>query len=421
MTTSELGLKEAKERGRRRNVDEELLSLLQKLSAQLDARWRRAPTACCTCPNRCSSRPRSRPRAPRARSTPERGGTLERIRARREPTAAWVPSEVPAAQARPVDRRSSTKVKAPKRGTEDKTPSPRPRAKSQVPLVPPRLKATVEVKPRKRAVPKASSRRTEPIAVEPTVPAPPVAAPVAAPAAPAEGLRARPGSGRRSSRNLLAELYRPSDSPQRPPLHARARSETRVAAPIIDPAPGAGAARGPQAMWEPMTRQGRLSFAPPERASRELNEVARTSFTKDRESSREIFYGSPEKPGDICLNCGRTLTEDSIFCRHCGAKRPDRPVKEVLPPAAVVEPRAPPLGAQEPLNLDSATRQLEQLVQETHQALLRDGIIHGETTGPAPTAGTPSLDAVDKALEELQRGLLEIDHVLAKPIPEAPA
>lgn len=30
-------------------------------------------------------RPRSRPRAPRARSTPERGGTLERIRARREP------------------------------------------------------------------------------------------------------------------------------------------------------------------------------------------------------------------------------------------------------------------------------------------------------------------------------------------------
>ena len=31
----------------------------------------------------------------------------------------------------------------------------------------------------------------------------------------------------------------------------------------------------------------------------------------------------------------------------------------------------------------------------------------------------PSLDAVDRALEELQRGLLEIDTVLAKPIPEA--
>ena len=30
----------------------------------------------------------------------------------------------------------------------------------------------------------------------------------------------------------------------------------------------------------------------------------------------------------------------------------------------------------------------------------------------------PSLDAVDRALEELQRGLIEIDTVLAKPIPE---
>lgn len=35
-----------------------------------------------------------------------------------------------------------------------------------------------------------------------------------------------------------------------------------------------------------MTRQGRLSFAPPERASRELNEVARTSFTKAGEGRR---------------------------------------------------------------------------------------------------------------------------------------
>lgn len=77
---------------------------------------------------------------------------------------------------------------------------------------------------------------------------------------------------------------------------------------------------------------------------------------------------------------------------------------------------APPT---EPLNLDSATRQLEQLVQETHQALVRDGIINGES-GNVPSA-TPNLDAVDRALEELQRGLLEIDHVLAKPMPDAPA
>ncbi|CAJ1408142.1 unnamed protein product [Effrenium voratum] len=70
----------------------------------------------------------------------------------------------------------------------------------------------------------------------------------------------------------------------------------------------------------------------------------------------------------------------------------------------------------EPLNLDSATRQLEQLVQDTHQALIRDGII-GESEAPQ---STPSLDAVDRALEELQRGLQEIDHVLAKPMPEPP-
>ena len=33
------------------------------------------------------------------------------------------------------------------------------------------------------------------------------------------------------------------------------------------------------------------------------------------------------------------------------------------------------------------------------------------------TKATPNLDAVDRALEELQRGLLEIDHVLAGPGP----
>ena len=86
------------------------------------------------------------------------------------------------------------------------------------------------------------------------------------------------------------------------------------------------------------------------------------------------------------------------------------------PGPATAPTTAPPTG---PLNLDSATRQLEQLVQETHQALVRDGIINGES-GNVPSA-TPNLDAVDRALEELQRGLLEIDHVLAKPMPDAPA
>ena len=34
----------------------------------------------------------------------------------------------------------------------------------------------------------------------------------------------------------------------------------------------------------------------------------------------------------------------------------------------------------------------------------------------SPAKATPNLDAVDRALEELQRGLLEIDHVLAGPL-----
>jgi len=139
-----------------------------------------------------------------------------------------------------------------------------------------------------------------------------------------------------------------------------------------------------------------------------------------RVESAEIFYGSPEKPSELCQNCGRTFTEDSIFCRHCGCKR--APSQKEAPslsavrfnPGAVAD-----TAPAEPLNLDSATRQLEQLVQETHQALVRDGIINGEHS-TVPSA-TPNLDAVDRALEELQRGLLEIDHVLAKPMPDAPA
>lgn len=68
------------------------------------------------------------------------------------------------------------------------------------------------------------------------------------------------------------------------------------------------------------------------------------------------------------------------------------------------------------VSLDAATLQLERLVEETHQALLRDGLISGTTQAPPATFTAPSLDAVDKALEELQRGLMEIDLALARPI-----
>jgi len=99
-------------------------------------------------------------------------------------------------------------------------------------------------------------------------------------------------------------------------------------------------------------------------------------------------------------------------------------------------------------NLDEATLQLEKLVEETHQALVRDGLLaardasdgyerHVGAASAAPTAyrrspsapeeiildstnntlSIPSLDAVDSALEELRRGLLEIDGSIAMHVP----
>jgi len=69
------------------------------------------------------------------------------------------------------------------------------------------------------------------------------------------------------------------------------------------------------------------------------------------------------------------------------------------------------------LSLDMATLQLEQLVEETHQALVRDGLVHGQgSLEDSRPMVAPSLDAVDRALEELQRGLMEIDSALAQPI-----
>lgn len=68
------------------------------------------------------------------------------------------------------------------------------------------------------------------------------------------------------------------------------------------------------------------------------------------------------------------------------------------------------------LTLDSATLQLERLVEETHMALVRDGLIQ-ETSpkdGPTLLGPVPTLDAVDRALEELHRGLAEIDSALGR-------
>eukprot|EP00928_Gymnodinium_smaydae_P034327 TRINITY_DN24352_c0_g9_i1.p1 TRINITY_DN24352_c0_g9~~TRINITY_DN24352_c0_g9_i1.p1 ORF type:complete len:682 (-),score=67.05 TRINITY_DN24352_c0_g9_i1:37-2082(-) len=96
-----------------------------------------------------------------------------------------------------------------------------------------------------------------------------------------------------------------------------------------------------------------------------------------------------------------------------------------------------------PVGLDAATMQLERLVEETHRALVRDGLLPadepsqpgprgpaarislgegigdnltGFTSSSAVIADFPSLDAVDRALEELQQDLREIDGTLAAPL-----
>lgn len=392
-------------------MDEELLALLERLSLQMGTQGRLQQSNghscpfcnfCLRClrrPGRSASGPRRAASAPSGQATKAEKGAVAK---RPNRTATWVPSEAPAAEKaksklKAKSSKGAEKQRRSSKSLEDKAPSPRPprgatpRLDASVSV--PQLRATVEVRPRRRATPKATTKRTP--APEPPPKAVTAAAPPSLPA-PAE---APPGEaklrGRRGSRNLLAELADPD-------------RELR---------------------WEPVTMTRDLTaFEPPARKLAEVPTVPEPRVERV-ESAREIFYGSPEKPSEVCHNCGRTFTEDSIFCRHCGAKRrpkaPLAPSEKEAPSLSAVRfnPRgvgpsdtaAPPA---EPLNLDSATRQLEQLVQETHQALVRDGIINGEHT-TVPSA-TPNLDAVDRALEELQRGLLEIDHVLAKPMPDAP-
>lgn len=77
-----------------------------------------------------------------------------------------------------------------------------------------------------------------------------------------------------------------------------------------------------------------------------------------------------------------------------------------------------------PFGLDEATLALESLVEETHQTLIRDGYIEVDDACAvepvcqqplSDSAGVASLDAVDRALDELKRGLFEIDNALGMP------
>lgn len=383
MTT--IGADKDKARGRR-SVDEELLGLLERLSLQMGTQGRLQSfrngqlCPCCNCCRRCLRRPGPR----RAASAPSAGPKSAKRPDRTARTATWVPSEAPAEAKSKLKAKSSKGAEKQRRSSkslEDKAPSPRPRAPLRLgaSVSVPQLRATVEVRPRRRATPKATTKRTP--APEPPPKAVTAAAPPSLPAPEAPAASEAKLRGRRGSRNLLAELAGDGDRELR---------------------------------WEPVTATRLTAFESPTR------KLGVPPVPEPRvESAREIFYGSPEKPCELCPNCGRTFTEDSIFCCHCGCKRAASQKEAPSLSAVRFNPSTVSDTAAEPLNLDSATRQLEQLVQETHQALVRDGIINGEHS-TVPSA-TPNLDAVDRALEELQRGLLEIDHVLAKPMPDAPA
>eukprot|EP00930_Biecheleria_cincta_P100993 TRINITY_DN92618_c0_g1_i1.p1 TRINITY_DN92618_c0_g1~~TRINITY_DN92618_c0_g1_i1.p1 ORF type:complete len:695 (+),score=112.54 TRINITY_DN92618_c0_g1_i1:39-2123(+) len=131
-----------------------------------------------------------------------------------------------------------------------------------------------------------------------------------------------------------------------------------------------------------------------------LGEIIYEPLPEGGEGSSQMDTGS-------CPSCGNDYQWDSLFCRRCGQKR------QSTKDAAA-------------LTLDSATQQLEQLVEETHRALVRDGLIQPGSARKAPqsffqeASVAPSLDAVDRALEELQRGLLEIDTVLGRQPNSAP-
>mmetsp|Transcript_153618 Transcript_153618/g.271122 ORF Transcript_153618/g.271122 Transcript_153618/m.271122 type:complete len:643 (-) Transcript_153618:60-1988(-) len=241
------------------------------------------------------------------------------------------------------------------------------------------------------------------------------------------------------------------------------------------------------------TGLARSSSAPPRSRPASADVPARTPASSGR-ASRARASAQPSRQrfsGRVVCNCGNVLAPDSAFCRKCGARRPGseawssqaerwqrsgagspaaagplpqqrfgsqpaaRPEahrRNPVPldylqtlqdgygpgrgrPPAWSSVAAAPVSLPGPnLGFDEATWALERLVEETHQTLVRDGLIQdvapipsSELPGPAGSHGMrdshvaaphviPSLDAVDRALEELQRGLVEIDTALARPI-----
>lgn len=135
---------------------------------------------------------------------------------------------------------------------------------------------------------------------------------------------------------------------------------------------------------------------------------------------------------------------------RCAQEVPAASAHKIAPlviPQVKVPPLPETISGLGPLGLDEATVALESLVEETHRVLVRDGFLdpgdlltggglfpsnlslaqdaamrleHNSGGELTCEPAIPSLDLVDKALEELQRGLAEIDTSLSLSPDELP-
>lgn len=144
-------------------------------------------------------------------------------------------------------------------------------------------------------------------------------------------------------------------------------------------------------------------------------------------TSPSVSWSAAANPSAGASTLGRNRPGRGGTTQSAAASAADtwpRPTAEAI---AAASPRpVASLDSSAAFELDSATLQLERLVEETHLALVRDGLLSPSLAAAwnlprergllatAPDAAIPSLDAVDRALEELQRGLAEIDSALGR-------
>jgi len=300
------------------------------------------------------------------------------------------------------------------------------------------VSSTAKAKKKPKMVAKEGKRASS------EVPARPQPASVQVPRVPEAGSRRLPAKQPKASRPKSAEgAQKPSSCPvssQPRPAQPRTgkvaskagKEMPQKAKPLRKTAPGDAAKEVPQgwsaeeSMFEPACLPEPNSFSPYIPFQPPLRDLSRPTQGSDLVPELQRKRGQNPDPWQPCMSfplpdgdiifspfseedaeVDADAEQNAASFQRCGTS--------LLPDSRFYR-REEPEDAEE-LTLDRATRELEELVQETHRALVQDGLIApglGKPTGLPPMA--PSLDAVDRALEELQRGLLEIDNALAKPV-----